>query len=80
MSRSMRTRQRRANKRGQSYCAEPLESRLLLATFNVTNTTDLASSGSFRAALFNANVAVFELTREPYDLEQQFFAMLEASK
>ena len=32
------------------------------------------------AALFNANVAVFELTREPYDLEQQFFAMLEASK
>jgi hypothetical protein len=24
-------------------------------------------------------VAVFELTREPYDLEQQFFAMLEAS-
>jgi ABC-2 type transport system ATP-binding protein len=31
------------------------------------------------AALFNANVAVFELTREPYDLEQQFFAMLEAS-
>ena len=31
------------------------------------------------AALFNAEVAVFELTREPYDLEEQFFEMLEAS-
>ena len=31
------------------------------------------------AALFNAQVAVFELAREPYDLEQQFFAMLEAT-
>jgi ABC-2 type transport system ATP-binding protein len=32
------------------------------------------------AALFNANVAIFELTREPYDLEKQFFAILEASE
>jgi ABC-2 type transport system ATP-binding protein len=29
------------------------------------------------AALFNANIAVFELSRERYELEEQFFAMLE---
>ncbi len=29
------------------------------------------------AALFNANIAVFELARERYDLEEQFFAMLQ---
>ena len=39
-------------------------------------TSDLYMIG---AALFNADVAVFELTREPYDLEEQFFEMLEAS-
>jgi ABC-2 type transport system ATP-binding protein len=39
-------------------------------------TSDLYVIG---AALFNADVAVFELTREPYDLEEQFFEMLEAA-
>jgi ABC-2 type transport system ATP-binding protein len=32
------------------------------------------------AALFNANIAVFELTRERYELEEQFFAMLEQAE
>ena len=44
------------------------------APFLRVRTQDLYVIG---AALFNANVAVFELTREPYDLEEQFFAMLE---
>lgn len=69
-------------------CADPVRAGHVLSELGLAVETGTDEQGpwlrvpshdtpALGAALFSAGIAVYELTRERYDLEEQFFAMLE---